>query len=210
MTDSTTEDRLSEAGSGTDRMLRRQRITWIVAVLAFFVAGIAAGPAWFMSDRFYRFDWIPGWALAACWTAASVLLVLPWLGRRRTRGWFRLALALGVVMVQVWLISMFVASLFAEDSRVVAIEVSPDGDHEIVTETYKIYNNPPGCRVLLRERGGLFSRQAPVWDEKECPQRVSFAGEAAITLTELGSVTPQTTAFDVERMQVALIYGHSS
>ncbi|MFI7002498.1 hypothetical protein [Nocardia sp. NPDC050175] len=209
MTDTTTEDELSvpdEADSGTDRVLRRQRIIRISAVLALFVAGIAAVPAWFLSGRFYRFDWIPVWALAACWTAAVVLLVLPWLGRRGTPGWVALAIALGVVMMPVWGVSMFVTSLVAEDSEVVAIEVSSGGRHEVVTESYKIYNNPPGCRVLLRERGGLFSRQATVWNEDVCPQRVFFTGDTTISLTQPGSGKLKTTTFDADPMEVAQIF----
>ncbi|MFG2188997.1 hypothetical protein ACGFNT_28355 [Nocardia iowensis] len=211
LTDRTTEDQLSapdEAGSGTDRMLRRRRIIRRCAVLALFVAGIAAVPAWFLSDSFYRFDWIPVWALAACWTAAVVLLVLPWLGRRGTPGWVALAIALGMGMVPVWGISMFVASFVAEDSQVVATEVSSDGRHEVVTESYKLYNNPASCRVLLRERGGLFSRQALVWDGagNVCPQRVSFTDDTTISVTEAGCAKPKMTTFDADRTQVAQTY----
>ncbi|WP_159847541.1 hypothetical protein [Nocardia sp. CY41] len=209
MTDTTTGEELSlpaGAGSGTDRALRRVRILWMFAVLALFVGGVAAVPAWFQAYRFYRFDWVPVWALAVCWTAAVVLLAVPRLGRRRGRGRIALAAALGVAMVPVWSVSMFVASFVAEDSAVVAIEVSADGHHELVTESYKEYNNPAACRVLLRERGGLFSRQAYVWHDEVCPQHVSFTGATTISLTEPGSGKPKVTTFDADRMQVARIH----
>ncbi|MFI9407051.1 hypothetical protein [Nocardia sp. NPDC052316] len=196
-----------DAGSGTDRSLRRQRTIWLLGVFALFALGVAAGPAWFQSLRFYRFDWVPVWAPAACWTVAVILLAVPRLGPRRSPGRIAVAGALGLVLVPVWAVSMFVDGFVAEDSKVVAVEVSPDGSHEVVTETHKIYNHPPGCRVVLRERGGLFSRQATVWNEDDCPQRVSFIGDTTISLTNPGSGKLETTTFDPERMQVAEIYG---
>ncbi|WP_135236591.1 hypothetical protein [Nocardia sp. CS682] len=207
----TTNDDVSpvpdEAGGGTDRVRRRQRIIWMVAVLALFAVGVAAGPAWFQSDRFYRFDWVPVWAPAACWTAAVLLLAVARVGPRRSPGQLAVAATLGLVLVPVWAVSMFVHSFVAEESKVVAVAVSPDGSHEVVTESHKIYNHPPGCRVLLRERDGLFSRQTTVWNEDECPQRVSFTGDATISLTKPGSGKVETTTFDPQQMQVGKIYG---
>ncbi|WP_146154014.1 hypothetical protein [Nocardia brasiliensis] len=202
---------VSEAArSGADRGVRRRRIVWMCAVAAFFVVGAAAVPAWLYSSRFYRFDWLPVWGPAACWTIAVLLLAVPGLARRREPGQIKppslvFAIVAGVAMVPVWSVSLFVTSFVAEDSEVVAVAVSSDGHHEVVTESYKIYNNPPGCRVLLRERGWLFSRQDTVWAEDVCPQHVSFTGDRMIEVVTVSGETEQWK-FDADRMQVDRIY----
>ncbi|MBF6131388.1 hypothetical protein [Nocardia brasiliensis] len=196
--------------SGAHRGSRSWRIVWMCSVAALFVVGVAAVPAWLYSSRFYRFDWIPVWGLAACWTIAVLLLAAPGLVGRREPGQTKppslvFAIVLGVAMVPVWSVSMFVTSFAAEDSKVVAVAISADGHHEVVTESYKIYNNPPGCRVLLRERSWLFSRQDAVWNEDVCPQHVSFTGDRTIEVVTESGETEQWK-FDADQMQVDRIY----
>ncbi|WP_280443556.1 hypothetical protein [Nocardia brasiliensis] len=195
---------------GADRRPRSWRIAWICTVAALFVVGVAAVPAWLQSSRFYRFDWIPVWGPAACWTIAVLLLAVPGLVGRREPGQIKppslvVAIVLGVAMVPVWSVSMFATSFAAEDSEVVSVAVNSDGRHELVTELHKIYNHPPGCRVLLRERGWLFSRQDTVWNEDVCPQHVSFTGNTMIeVVTESGET--ERWKFDTDQMQVDRIY----
>ncbi|MEV6323238.1 hypothetical protein AB0M45_18865 [Nocardia sp. NPDC051787] len=215
MTEQTTEEKLSvsgEEGSGADRALRRQRMVWILAVLALFAAGIAAMTAGGLAGRFYRFGAIPTWAyiwaMPACWTAGTVLYMAfaPRLCRYRKWVWVTCAAVLALVTAPLWGVAWLAASWADDSSNVVAIEVSPDGRYEAVTEEFYDLIDP-SCRVWLRERGGVFSRQALVWEriEANCPTHVSFTGDTAISITEGGAQRPITTTFDADRMRVAQI-----
>ncbi|MFD0000232.1 hypothetical protein [Nocardia sp. NPDC127526] len=207
MTEKTTEGQPS-APDVADRMLRRQPIVWTAAVLALGAAGIAVVPIWNHADRFYRFDWLPLWALPTCWTAAVVLLVLsPKLGSRRTPVQVVLAALLAPATVLAWPVSIWAEKFNDYGPKLVAVEVSPGGRHEAVTESFWGNGDPASCQVWLRERGGPFSRQTLVWIRiaADCPQRVSFTDDTTISITDAGSTEPLTTTFDPNRMQPAQV-----
>ncbi len=178
---------------------------WSLAVLAFFAAGVATVPAVVLANRFYRFD-VPILAAPACWTAAVVLYVAfaPRLSRYRARVWGSLAAVLGLVTVALWPPAMLVDTWADDGSEVVETEVSSDGRHELVTESFHSLIDP-SCRVWLRERGGLFSRQALVWEgiDSMCPERVAFADGTGISITEADAAEPVTTTFDPDRLRTA-------
>ncbi|MEV0335114.1 hypothetical protein [Nocardia sp. NPDC050717] len=83
--------------------------------------------------------------------------------------------------------------------------MSPDGRHEVVVVPYYAFDS--GCRVWLRERGGLFSRQALVWIESEgpCPARISFVGDSTISITPPHDAKVLTTIFDPDRTSVPAV-----
>ncbi|MEV6562977.1 hypothetical protein AB0M22_45170 [Nocardia sp. NPDC051756] len=110
-----------------------------------------------------------------------------------------------LVVIPLWTLTPFITALSSEDGDVEDIVVSPDGRHEMVSVPY--YDFDSGCHVWLRERGGLFSRQALVWTEYEgpCPAQISFIGDNTISVTRLSSGKTLTTTFDPDRTSVAAI-----
>ncbi|MFG1797634.1 hypothetical protein [Nocardia sp. NPDC049149] len=81
--------------------------------------------------------------------------------------------------------------------------MSPDGRYEAVTHDVNAVIDTL-CGVRLRERNGLFSRQAEVWTAHEgqrCPARVSFTGDNTISIVDARG-REITAHFDPDRMQV--------
>ncbi|MFI9404994.1 hypothetical protein [Nocardia sp. NPDC052316] len=187
-------------------MPRRWRIVWLLTVAALLMAALAAVPALYLSERFYRFQEIPLWAPPLCWIATAALLVLvPKLGWRRTRAWLVPAAVLALAVLPV-LPLMMLSAIASGDSKVVAVEVSSDGRHDAVTQ-YVDFGIDTLCAVRLRERRGLFSRQTDVWPAREgrgqqCPTQVSFTGNNTISIIDARGLE-MTTHFDADRMQVA-------
>lgn len=146
------------------------------------------------------------WAAPVCCTAAVAVYIAfaPSLCRCRTRVWVTIGVALAMTLF-LWPMAMLETVLDSDDdhSSVVAVEVSPDGRHEVVMESY-FDGFDPSCRVWLRERGGLFSRQALVWKRIEwnCPTGVSFIGDTTISITDRRGHETVTTTFDADRMRI--------
>lgn len=198
----------------SERGSRRRRAAGTVLVLGLVAAGFAAFGGLAYDSRLHRVD-IPVLVLPACWTAATVLygVLALTLFRHRARVWVPAVAGLALLASAGWMLSMLV-HVFAEDgaedgTEVVATEVSPDGRHELVAESYRNVIDP-SCRVWLRERGGTFSRQDLVWRkiEASCPERMEFAQGHTIRIFEgdgagNGTVgSPRTTTFDPESMRV--------
>ncbi|MEU8899444.1 hypothetical protein [Nocardia sp. NPDC048505] len=176
---------------------------WQAATLVLSVLGVAAVAAWWHSDRFYQFAWIPSWALPLCWTGALITLAFHAAPPRHR--WVRLILVAvwaSATMI-CWGAALVLERYFAEDRKVVSVEVSPDGRFEAVLESF--WTIDTRCRIMLRERGGPFSRQALVWEvfNGPCEARASFTGGDTISVMESSGGPPLTTTFDADRMQVA-------
>ncbi|WP_280429358.1 hypothetical protein [Nocardia brasiliensis] len=193
---------VADRGS-TWRQLRPMLAALALAVAAL-VAGIIAWPVDGLAVRFFRFDVIPLAVAPLLWTAAVVLFVvfpprrpayLKWM-------WRTSAAVLTLITVPVWVWTALVMSLSPHTGKTAMVEVSPDGRHEAVAVSYSAFDS--GCRVWLRERGGLFSRQSLVWEETEgyCPVRVSFSDDTTISVTDSSGRRTMTTTFDPERTQV--------
>ncbi|MFI9408058.1 hypothetical protein [Nocardia sp. NPDC052316] len=197
---------------GTGRVFRVRQIGWGFGVVALFAAGVAA---WFVGGlptRFYRLDFVPAWvfimAVPVCWTAGAVLWSHFVSGLCRCRPWVRGAIGAVLVLMTVvaWPITIFLSALVGDGGRgtIKAVEVSRDGRYEAVSESFWGFFDP-SCRVWLRERGGLLSRQVLVWEriEANCPVRVYFPDDTTISITERKGDAPMTTTFDPDRMEVA-------
>ncbi|WP_280466373.1 hypothetical protein [Nocardia brasiliensis] len=210
MNDKTTENQ-AVAPSTTDRAFRLRQIGWALTVVALFTAGAAA---WFVAastPRFYRVDVVPTWvsimSLPLCWTLGWGLYSNFALKLFPCKQWLRLTIGAALVLVALisWPISIALSSAapsrFGTDK---AVEVSPDGRYELVTQSFSD-GFEPCCRVLLRERDGLFSRQTLVWEriEGNCPVRAYFPDNNTIGITEWKGGAPMTTAFDQDRLEVA-------
>ncbi|MFI6217813.1 hypothetical protein ACIBCD_37900 [Nocardia brasiliensis] len=210
LNDNVTEDKSAEP-DGTDRAFRLRQIGWALAVVALFAAGVAA---WFTATsppRFYRVDRVPTtvfvMALPLCWTLGWGLYSNFALRLFPCRQWLRLTIGVALVLVALisWPISIVLSS--AAGSRfgtIRAVETSPDGRYELVSQSFSD-GFEPCCRVLLRERNGLFSRQTLAWEriEGNCPVRVYFPDNNTISITEWKDGAPMTTTFDRDRMEVA-------
>lgn len=197
---------------GAGRAFRVRQIGWALGVVALFAAGVAA---WFVGEfprRFYRIPVVPGWmfvmALPVCWTV-GVMLYARFVRRLCRRGqWVRSAVGAVLLLVTViaWPIAIILSPFADEGSRGKArvVATSDDGRYEAVSEPFWGWFDP-SCRVWLRERGGLFSRQVLVWEriEGNCPVRVYFPDDTAIGITELKDSVPMTTPFDRDQMEVA-------
>ncbi|ASF11177.1 hypothetical protein NBRGN_070_00730 [Nocardia brasiliensis NBRC 14402] len=187
-----------------DRRLRLRRIAWLLAVAALAVAALAAVPAIWWSDRFYRFQHVPLWALPVCLLGlASLVRLAPKSGWQR--GWARVvpAALLTLAILPLVPVTMLWAAFGSEDENPVVVAVSPDGRHEARTHDVDAMIDTL-CGVELRERGGLFSRRIPVWTAPEgqrCPQRVSFTGSDTITIIDARG-KEITAHFDARRLQV--------
>ncbi|MFE6858556.1 hypothetical protein [Nocardia sp. NPDC057668] len=184
--------------------LRRLRIAWVLTVLGLFLAGVAA--LFIVDDRFYRLSDLQPWATLGCWTASFVVLVsfADRLAHHRTLLWMFVATLLGIVTFPLWLV-VFLGSMSEhhDNTTTVAVQDSPDGRVQAVTEKY--YNViDPSCRVWLREPDGLFARRVLVWRQVEsgCP-RVWFPDNTTISFAYGADNPPMTTTFDPDRMQVA-------
>lgn len=196
--------------SRADQTTSRVRLVGLLAIPALFAAAIAA---WFIAGpeglavRFYRFDAIPLMAAPIFWTSAVVLCFAcgPKLSRYRKWVWRTFAAVATLVAIPLWLLTAFIAAWSSDDGNVKDIVLSPDCRHEAVVVPYHDFDS--GCRVWLRERGGLFSRQALVWVEYEgpCPAEISFIGDSAISVTELHGGKTLTTTFDPDRTSVAAV-----
>ncbi|WP_069162475.1 hypothetical protein [Nocardia altamirensis] len=184
----------------------------MLAVVALFAAGVGA---WFIGAtprRYYQLPFVPTWAfvmvLPVCWTVGAAVYSHFVSRLCRCRRWVRTAtgVVLMSLMMIAWPISIFLSSAAGTGGRgtVRAVEVSPDGRYEAVTESFSD-GFEPSCRVWLRERGGLFSRQALAWQriEGNCPVRVYFPDDTTISVTERKDSAPMTTTFDRDRMEVA-------
>ncbi|WP_338759921.1 hypothetical protein V7968_30870 [Nocardia vulneris] len=187
----------------------RRRSTWpmiaaLTLILTGIVAAVIAWPIDGLAVRFYRFDVIPLAAAPLLWTIAVVLFVV-FLPRRPAyleSIRHTAAVVLTIVTVPAWVIAALMMSAGPHAGKTAVAEVSPDGRHEAVAVPYSAFDS--GCRVWLRERGGLFSRQALVWEETEgyCPTRVFFADDTTISITDSSGRQTMTTTFDPERTQV--------
>ncbi|MFG1793694.1 hypothetical protein [Nocardia sp. NPDC049149] len=191
-------------------MRRRVRLVGLLAIPALFAAAIAT---WFIARpdglavRFYRLDAIPLMATPIFWTIAVVLCFAcnPGLSRYRKWVWRTFVAVVTLVTLPLWMLTAFIAAWASDDGDVKDIVLSPDGRHEAVVVPYHDFDF--GCRVWLRERDGLFSRQALVWVEYEgpCPTRISFIGDSTISVTELHGGKTLTTTFDPDRISVAAV-----
>ncbi|MEV6278106.1 hypothetical protein [Nocardia sp. NPDC051832] len=197
--------------SGAGQLPSRARLSGLLAAAALFAAAIAA---WFiavpgegLAVRFYRFDGVPLVAAPIFWTAAVALCFVcaPTLIRYRKWAWRTFVAVVTLVALPLWLLTAFIAAWSDDDGNVKDIVVSPDGRHEAVVVPYYAFDS--GCRVWLRERGGLFSRQALVWIESEgpCPAQISFLGDSTISVTEFRDEKIRTTTFDPDRISVAAV-----
>ncbi|MEV0758859.1 hypothetical protein [Nocardia sp. NPDC050435] len=168
------------------------------------IVDLAGVPVIYLSDRFYRFQEFPAWAMPMCWIATAVLVLLASrIGWRRAQD--RLVPA-GILMLSVlplaplmlwWLL------LNPSDRSPVVVAVSSDGRHEVVRYRTEAMIDTL-CGVRLRERGGLFSRQTDVWQAPEsqpCPKRVSFTGNDTISIIDYYG-REITAHFDAGRMKV--------
>ncbi|MGW4849004.1 hypothetical protein [Nocardia brasiliensis] len=146
-------------------------------------------------------------ALPLCWTLGWGLYSNSALKLFPSKQWLRRTIGAALVLVALisWPISIALSSIvpsrFGTDK---GVEVSPDGRYELVTQSFSD-GFEPCCRVLLRERNGLFSRQTLVWEriEGNCPVRVYFPDDNTISITEWKRGAPMTTAFDRDRLEVA-------
>ncbi|WP_159080293.1 hypothetical protein [Nocardia suismassiliense] len=192
-------------GHATERVPWLRRIVWLLAVAALLTTDLAAVPAIYQSDRFYRFQEIPGWALPVCWITTAALLVLaPRMGWRRIRDWLVPAAVLALAVLPVLPLMMIWAILGSSDSKPVVVAVSSDGRYDAVTHDLDAMIDTL-CAVRLRERGGLFSRQTDVWTPREsepCPKHVSFTGKDTISVIDARG-RELTAHFDADRMEVA-------
>ncbi|WP_280338995.1 hypothetical protein [Nocardia neocaledoniensis] len=197
--------------SGADETRSRVRLGGLLAVPVVFAAAIAA---WFiavpgdgLAVRFYRFDGIPLVAAPMLWTAAVVLCFVcaPTLSRYRKWVWRMFVAVVTLVALPLWISTSLIAALSDDPGKVENTVVSPDGRHEVVAVPYYAFDS--GCRVWLRERGGLFSRQALVWLESEgaCPARISFVGGSTISVTIFRDAKALTTTFDPDRTSVVAV-----
>ncbi|MEV6562986.1 hypothetical protein AB0M22_45215 [Nocardia sp. NPDC051756] len=197
--------------SESDQRPSRVRLVGLLAAPVFFAAAIAA---WFIARpddgfaiRFYRFDVIPLIAAPMFWTAAVVLCFVcaPRLSRYLKWVWTTFVAIVTLVVIPLWMLTAFIAAWSDEDGNVEDIVVSPDGRHEMVSVPYYAFDS--GCYVWLRERGGLFSRQALAWTEYEgpCPAQISFIGDNTISVTQLRGGKTLTTTYDPDRITVATV-----
>ncbi|MFB8282825.1 hypothetical protein [Nocardia colli] len=207
MTEQTTDETVPTPGgqggaTGTGPRLRQ--MVWLLAISALLAAELAAVPAIYLSNRFYRFQEIPAWALPVCWAVTVVLVVLaPRMGWRRVRDRLVPIVVLALAMTPVLPLMMLSAILDSSDSKPVVVAVSSNGRHEVVTHLVNAMIDT-NCVVKLRERGGLFSRQTDVWEAPEsepCPKRVSFTGNNTISIIDYYG-REITARFDIDRMQV--------
>lgn len=197
--------------SRADQTPSRVRLGGMLAIPALFAAAIAtwfiAGPDGGLAVRFYRLDAIPLMAAPIFWTIAVVLCFAcdPRLSRYRKWMWRTFVAVVTLVAIPLWMYTAFIAAWSGDDGDVEDIVLSPDGRHEAVVVPY--YDFDSGCRVWLRERGGLFSRQALVWVEYEgpCPAQIFFTGDSTISVTELRDGKTLTTTFDPDRTSVAAV-----
>ncbi|GAA1624168.1 hypothetical protein [Nocardia ninae] len=206
MTQQATDETIpAPGGQATGGGPRLRRIVWLLAIAALLVVDLAAVPAIYLSDRFYRFQEIPGWAAPVCWIVTAVVLVLaPRMGWRRIRDWLVPAGVLALAMTPVLPLMMLWAALGSSDSKPVVVAVSSDGRHDAVTHDVSAMIDTI-CTVKLRERSGLFSRQIDVWTAPEsqpCPKRVSFTGNNTISIIDYYG-REITAHFDIDRMQPA-------
>ncbi|MGX1779399.1 hypothetical protein ACWIGW_45330 [Nocardia brasiliensis] len=196
--------------SKPDGALRRVRLVGLIAIPALFAAAIAtwfiAGPEG-LADRFYRLDVLPFMAVPTFWTIAVVLCFAcaPTFSRYRKWVWRTFVAVVTLVTLPLWMFTVVLAAWSSDDGNVEDIVLSPDGTHEAVVVPYHDFDS--GCRVWLRERGGLFSRQALVWVEYEgpCPAKISFVDDSTISVTEYRGGKTLTTTFDPDRTTVAAV-----
>ncbi|MEV6276824.1 hypothetical protein [Nocardia sp. NPDC051832] len=195
-----------------DRAVRRWRIAWLVTVAALLVAAPAAVLAIYVSDRFYRLQEIPFLSPMVCWLATGALIVYaPRWGWPRLRARLVPAVVLAFEVVPLLPLMLLWAAFAPGPSAVVAVEVSSDGRHEVVTHYVKDVIDTL-CAVRLRERVGVFSRQTSVWtgvEGERCPQRVSFIGDDRISILD-GRGREITARFDAGRMQLGQLVRQSS
>ncbi|WP_433575457.1 hypothetical protein [Nocardia brasiliensis] len=194
-------------GQARDRVPRRRRIIWLLSVAALLIVDVAAVPVTYLSDRFYRFQEFPAWAVPVCWIATAVLVFLASrMGWRRT--WDRLVpaivLALSVLpLLPLMMLSLLLRPYTSPSARTPpVVAVSPDGRHEAVTYRASAMIDTI-CGVRVRERLGLFSRQTDVWEAPEsqpCPKRVSFTGDGTIRIIDYYG-QELTAHFDPDRMK---------
>ncbi len=191
--------------SRLDKAWRRRRALWLLAVVALVVAALAAAPAVAMSNRFYRFQAIPGWGALMCGIAtAALLFYAPKLGWQRTWSWLVPAGVLTLVMVPLVPFVMLAKALGSDDDGSVVVAVSSDGRHDAVTHYVNAMIDTL-CAVRVREHTGLFSRQTSVWTAPEgqrCPRSVSFTGADTISIIDARG-REITAHFDADRMQRA-------
>lgn len=195
---------------GADQTPGRVRLVGLLAVPALFAAAVAA---WFiagpdgLAGRFYRLDAIPLVAVPIFWTIAVVLCFAcaPGLSGYRKWVWTTFVVVVTLATIPLWMLTAFIAAWSSDEGDVKDIVLSPDGRHEALVVPYHDFDS--GCRVWLRERGGLFSRQALVWVEYEgpCPATISFIGDSTISVTELNGGKTLTTTFDPGRTSVAAV-----
>ncbi|MFC9435724.1 hypothetical protein [Nocardia sp. NPDC057030] len=185
-------------------MPRRQLIAWLLAVAALLVAAPTAVLAIYHSNRFYRLQVVPGWVPLVCLIATAALLVLSSRkGWRRTWVWFVAAAVLASELVPVLGLTMAWAAFGSDDRAVVTVAISADGRHDVVTHNVNAVIDTL-CGVRLRERDGLFGRQAEVWTAPEgerCPKSVSFTGNTTIRIVDARG-REITVHFDADRMQL--------
>lgn len=196
--------------SKADQPTSRVRLVGLLAIPALFAAAIAT---WLVAEpdglavRFYRLGAIPLIAAPIFWTTAVVLCFVcaPGLTRYLKWVWRTFVVVVTLVTLPLWMLTSFIAAWSAEDGDVRDIVLSSDGRHEAVMVPYRGFDS--GCRVWLRERGGLLSRQALVWVEYEgpCPARISFLGDSMISVTESRGGKTLTTTFDPGRTSVAVV-----
>ncbi|WP_280430364.1 hypothetical protein [Nocardia brasiliensis] len=197
----------SGKGHARDRAPRRRRIGWLFSVAALLTVDVAAVPVIYLSDRFYRFQEVPAWAVLVCWIATAVLVFLaPRMGWRSA--WDRLVPAIVLTLSVLPLLPLMALSLLLlphtnpSNRTPPVVAVSPDGRHEAVTYRASAMIDTI-CGVRVRERGGLFSRQTDVWEAPEsqpCPQHVSFTGNGTITIIDYYG-RKLTAHFDADRMK---------
>ncbi|WP_156161822.1 hypothetical protein [Nocardia vulneris] len=213
MTEKIFEEQPPTSGTGArrvDRPTSRVRLVGLLTIPVLFAAAIAtwlvAGPEG-LAVRYYRLGVIPFSAVPIFWTTAVVLCFAcaPGLTRYPKWVWRTFVAVVTLVTLPLWMLTSFVAAWSAEDGDVQDIVLSPDGRHEAVVVPYQDFDF--GCRVWLRERGGLFSRQALVWVEYEgpCPAKISFTGDSMISVTDLHGGKTLTTTFDSARTSVAAV-----
>ncbi|MGW4849545.1 hypothetical protein [Nocardia brasiliensis] len=206
-----TTDETFPASSGQkhtrDTVPRRRRIAWLLAVVALLIVDLVAVPAIYQSDRFYRFQEFPVWAVPVCWIATAVLVPFaPRMGWRRTRDWLVPSSVLAVSVVPLVpvmpLVLAFALMIPTTGSTPTVVAVSPDGRQEAVIYHAEAMIDTI-CGVRLRERGGLFSRQTDVWspESQPCPKRVSFTGNDTISIIDYNG-REITARFDADRMKV--------
>ncbi|MFE9577303.1 hypothetical protein ACFYO1_13015 [Nocardia sp. NPDC006044] len=199
----------SRAGTA-DQAMSRVRLVGLLAIPVLFAA---ATVTWFiarpdgMAVRFYRLDAIPLVVAPIFWTLAVVLCLAcaPELSRYRMWVWKTFVAVATLVTIPLWMLTAFIAAWSSDDGDVKDIVLSPDGRHEAIVMPYHDFDS--GCRVWLRERSGLFSRQALVWVEYEgpCPAEISFVDGSTISVTEFPGGKTLTTTFDPDRTSVASV-----